>query len=166
MRIAGLVTVAVAVASVTASSGCGGDEPGAAIELAPSQISAATVPEPTSVAACDVERLTFESSAGAGGAPEGSVAAVVRITNDGPVRCEVDVSESPLADPLMEPDVWIEPGGQAELLVEHDGSTCAAPSPVTTVELRVNGSALDVPVVVESTCGLSLTAVFAVEPGE
>jgi hypothetical protein len=147
--------------------GCDGDQPQRATDLAPSQISAATVPEPTGVATCDVADLSFESLAGVGGVADDDVtAAVIRVRNAGPVRCEVNLAASPLADPLMEPDVWIEAGGQGELLVEHDGSACDAPSPVAALELRVNGSAVDVPITVASTCGLRLTAVYAVEPGE
>lgn len=162
MRMAGVAATAL-TALMAAVSGCGEDERESATELAPSQISAATAPEPAGIPACDVGDLTFES------APEpvdGVAAAVIRIGSQAGVRCEVDVFESPLVDPLMEPDVWIEPGGVAELLVEHADSTCDAPGPVAVVELRVNDVDVDVPVNVESTCGLALTAIYAVEPGQ
>ena len=110
---------------------------------------------------CELDDLTFEATTD--GADE-VTAAVIRIGNDGPVQCEVDVFESALADPLMEPDVWLDPGTKAELLIEHAGEACGAPEPVSNLELTVNGGMVDVPVEIESTCGLALTAIYAVEP--
>ncbi len=72
--------------------------------------------------------------------------------------------DSPAADPLMEPDVWIDPGAEAELLVDQAASTCAQPAPVTSVDLVVNGTPVTVPVAIAEACGVMLTAIYAVEP--
>ena len=133
-----------------------------ASELAPSQVTASTVPEPELPPQCDVGDLRFSTPADVTTA--GSVGAVIRILNAGDVRCEVDVIESPTADPLMEPDVWIDPGAEAELLVDQAASTCARPAPVTSVDLVVNGTPVTVPVALAETCGVMLTAIYAVEP--
>jgi hypothetical protein len=131
-------------------------------ELAPSQVSASTVPEPLAPPPCDVAELAFASPPpGTGWAPFG---AVIHITNSGAARCEVDVFESPSVDPLMEPDVWIDPGTHAELLVEPAQESCAQPAPVTSVDLVVNGTPVAVPVVIGETCGVMLTAIYAVDP--
>jgi hypothetical protein len=131
-------------------------------ELAPSQLSASTVPEPEAPPPCEVEHLRFESPAPATGwSPFG---AVVHITNAGAARCEVAVFESPSVDPLMEPDVWIDPGTTAELLVEPSSSSCEQPAPVTAIDLVVNGTPVVVPVSIGETCGVMLTAIYAVEP--
>ena len=55
MRTGGLAALAMATAALL---GCDDDQPGAATELAPSQISAATVSEPTGVSDCDAGDLT------------------------------------------------------------------------------------------------------------
>jgi hypothetical protein len=131
-------------------------------DLAPSQVSASTVPEPDAPPPCDAGQLLFESPPPTTGwAPFG---AAIHITNTGPVRCEVDVFESPSVDPLMEPDVWLDPGTKAELVVEPSSETCAQPAPLTAVDLVVNGTAVVVPVSIGETCGVVLTAIYAVEP--
>jgi len=133
-----------------------------ASELAPSQVTASTVPEPELPPPCDVGELRFSTPADV--TTEGSVGAVIRIRNAGDARCEVDVIDSPAADPLMEPDVWIDPGAEAELLVDQSASTCAQPAPVTSVDLVVNGTPVTVPVAITEACGVMLTAIYAVEP--
>ena len=70
---------------------------------------------------------------------EASADAVVRIRNDGDLRCEVSVSGSPLIDPMMEPDVWLEPGVWADLVVGQSGDECLAPEVINVVAINVNG---------------------------
>ena len=124
-----------------------------AAELAPSQITASTVAPPAGVPPCDVTDLEFE----AGGE------AVILVRNVGAVECEVDVSESPNRDPLMEPSVWLTPGANAELAVETDDSECAQPAPVTSVDLVVNAEPVQAPVALPATCGVTLTAIYTAE---
>jgi hypothetical protein len=163
--------------AATALIACGGDDQQTAAttvplavtttrpvasELAPSQVAASTVPEPELPPPCAVGDLRFSTPADA--TTEGSVGAVIRIRNAGDVRCEVDVIDSPAADPLMEPDVWIDPGAEAELLVDQATSACAQPAPVSSVDLVVNGTPVTVPVAIAEACGVMLTAIYAVEP--
>jgi hypothetical protein len=126
----------------------------AGTELAPSQVSASTVADPGAPPPCDVGVLAFS-------APD---AAAIRIRNDAAVQCEVDVFESELADPLMEPNVWLDPGAEAEVLVEETDATCDSPRAISSIRLVVNGSAVDVPIAIPPTCGMVLSAIYQVEP--
>jgi hypothetical protein len=133
----------------------------AATALAPSQIAGSTVPAPASPPPCDVDQVELAAPPGiAGPSPADTV---IRIRNISAVQCEVDVSDSPNADPLMEPSVWLDPGAEAELLATDIGATCARPAPVAFVDVTVNGVATSVPVTIASTCGVRLTAIYPVE---
>ncbi len=89
-----------------------------------------------------------------------SADALIRIRNDGDVRCEVNVSGSPNIDPLMEPDVWLDLGGWADLVVGQTGEECLTPAPVTLAEVDINGTNLVVPTSIVATCGWRLTALY------
>ena len=132
---------------VTGLAACEGS-PATSTTAVPSTVTAPEAPPP-----CDVGALTFsavESSA-------------IRIRNDAAMQCEVDVFESELADPFMEPDVWLDAGAEAEVLVEATGETCAAPSALTSIELVVNGRSVEVPIAIPATCGVVLSAIYQVE---
>ena len=124
-----------------------------ATELAPSQVTASTVAPPGGVPPCDVDELEFVASA----------EMIIGIRNAGPVECEVDVSESPNRDPLMEPGVWLRPGGDAELTVATDDTQCEQPATVTSVDLVVNGEPVEAPVMLPPTCGTTLTAIYTAD---
>jgi hypothetical protein len=115
-----------------------------------------TVADPAEPPLCDVDALTFS-------APD---AGAIRIRNEARVQCEVDVFESELADPLMEPNVWLDAGTEAEVLVEEADATCDAPLPITSIDLVVNGRAVEVPVSIPPTCGVLLSAIYQVDPAE
>lgn len=132
-----------------------------ATDLAPSQISAATVPEPESPPPCEEGALDIATAPEQAG--ELGVAAVIAIVNQADRECEVDVFASPLADPLMEPDVWLGPGGRAELLLEDVAAGCEQPGPIDEVVLIVNGETVSVPISPVSACQPMLTAIYAVE---
>lgn len=121
----------------------------AATALAPSQVTASTVAAPAGVPLCKLAELEF--SAGDG---------IVLIHNAGPVECEVDVSQSPNRDPLMEPGIWLHAGGQGELAVEAGGDGCAQPRVVTSVDVVVNGQAVNAPVSLPAACDVTLTAIY------
>ena len=124
-----------------------------ATELAPSQEAVSTVAPPAGVPPCDaheLEFLAFESN-------------IILIRNTGSSECEVDVSQSPNRDPLMEPSVWLHPGGNAEVAVAGDESQCAQPAPVSSVDLVVNGEPVTAPLVSPATCGVTLTAIYTAE---
>jgi hypothetical protein len=121
-----------------------------ATDLAPSQVAASTVAPPSSVPPCDVRELEFTASA----------EMTIVIHNAGPAECEVDVSESPNRDPLMEPSVWLHPDADAELTVATDDSSCKHPATVTRVDLVVNGEPVEAPVRLPATCGATLTAIY------
>ena len=115
-----------------------------------------TVAAPEAPPPCDVEELTFSASG----------ATAIRIRNDAPARCEVDVFESELADPLMEPNVWLDAGAEAEVLVDETGATCDAPTAITSIELVVNHRPVEVPISIPPTCGVMLSAIYQVDPAE
>ena len=124
-----------------------------AIELAPSQVTASTVAPPAGVPPCDIAELEFSV---------GAEDAVV-IRNAGTVECEVDVSQSPNRDPLMEPSVWLQPGGEGELAIETDDSQCEQPAAVASVDLVVNGEHVEAPVMPSTTCSVTLTAIYTAD---
>jgi hypothetical protein len=126
---------------------CGETEP------APSATSPSTVAHPAEPPLCEVDALTFSATD----------AGAIRIRNESTALCEVDVFESELADPLMEPNVWLDPGTEAEVLVEDANAACDAPVPIASIELVVNGRAVEVAVSIPPTCGVALTAIYQVE---
>jgi hypothetical protein len=73
--------------------------------------------------------------------------------------CEVDVSASPGFDPLMEPDVWLEPGSSALLVVGESGPGCDSSAEVRSIELDVNGRTrrVDLPA---AACAPTLVAFY------
>jgi len=102
---------------------------------------------------CDVDELEFVASA----------EMIIEIRNTGSVECEVDVSKSPSRDPLMEPGVWLRPGGNAELTVATDDTQCEQPATVTSVDLVVNGEPVEAPVMLPPTCRTTLTAIYTAD---
>jgi hypothetical protein len=137
--------------AVIGAGACGGeaDAPAATVAVTASTVAAPDAPSP-----CDVGQLTFS-------APD---ATAIRIRNDAPMQCEVDVFESELADPLMEPNVWLDAGAEAEVLVDQTDATCASATAITSIELVVNASRVDVPIAIPATCGVVLSAIYQVEP--
>jgi hypothetical protein len=85
---------------------------------------------------------------------------VVTITNGGDEWCEANVQRSPGVDPLMEPDVWLDPGASARLLVDVETRICVAPIDVDAIDLDVNGVSVAVSVAPMRVCILTLTALF------
>jgi hypothetical protein len=157
-----LFTRTAVVACALGLVGCADDGPQiaapvstleAATDLAPSQLTASTVAPPGGVPPCDVDELEFVASA----------EMIIGIRNAGSVECEVDVSKSPNRDPLMEPGVWLRPGGNAELTVATDDTRCEQPASVARIDLVVNGQPVDAPVMLPPTCGTTLTAIYTAD---
>jgi hypothetical protein len=123
-----------------------------ATKLAPSQTAASTVAPPAGVPPCDVADLEFAAG------PD-----VILIRNVGSIECEVDVSDSPKRDPLMEPSVWLDPGGGAELAVASDEESCDVPATVMSVDLVVNGERVEAPLTLSNACGVTLTAIYTAD---
>ena len=136
---------------VCGAGACGG---GSAATTTTVTVTANTVAAPEAPSPCDVGELTFT-------APE---ATAIRIRNDAAVQCEVDVFESELADPLMEPNVWLDAGAEAEVLVDETDTTCASPTAITSIELVVNTRPVAVPISIPATCGVVLSAIYQVDP--
>ena len=89
---------------------------------------------------------------------------MILIHNAGPVECEVDVSDSPNRDPLMEPSVWLDPGGNGRARHRHRRfAVRAAGAGRPSVDLVVNGEAVEVPVALPETCGVTLTAIYTAD---
>jgi hypothetical protein len=134
------------------------DHTGPAGELAPSQLTASTVAAPTTPGLCslaDLELWTAQAFVG-----DRSADAVIRIHNVGPAWCEVDVSGSILLDPAIEPNVWLDPGAWADLVVGQSGEECFDPTIVTFADFDVNGEAVVVPTSAIAPCGWHLTAFY------
>ena len=119
----------------------------------PTAAPATTTPPPLPPP-CDPSVLEFEAS------PVLDGELVVTITNAGDDWCEANLKRSPGVDALMEPDVWLDPGASAALLVEVDTRICVAPIDVDTIDLIVNQQAVTVAVASMRVCILTLTALY------
>ncbi len=131
-----------------------------AVELAPSQLSGSTVPEPSTPVPCAIADLDLWVAQLR--VSEVGPAAVVRVRNVGDVTCEVDISRSPDVDPAVEPDVWLGPGETADLVVEP-ATGCDGRSEVDAIQVAVGDELLDVPTV-PVACGWRLAAFFPNDP--
>jgi hypothetical protein len=123
--------------------------------LAPSQTTPDTIAAPELPPPCDPSVLRFSSPA-----PLADGALAIRIENVGTVRCEATFDESPIVDQSMEPDVWLDAGGAGELIAAVDATSCAAPGPVESIGLIVNGAAVAVVVEPFDACTIVLTALY------
>jgi hypothetical protein len=126
-----------------------------ATDLAPSQTAASTVPDPLAPDRCGadaVEMWTAQVTA------DGSTA-VIRMRNVGETWCDIDIGRSPRIDPAIEPDVWLQPGETADLVVGPNTSECADPEVVDRVQVAVLDESMLVPTVLV-TCGWWLTALY------
>jgi hypothetical protein len=85
--------------------------------------------------------------------------AVVRMRNVSDMWCEPDIGRSPLLDPAIEPDVWLLPGGTADLVVGPDGTGCTDPTVVDRVQVGIGEESVFVPTALV-TCGWWLTAFY------
>ena len=160
-----LVAVTVSLGALTGcgSGGDSGDDAstGAASNLAPSQASASTVAEPASPPPCDPRLLTWSTAEPV----EPDTVLVVRAVNTGDVECEIDVSESEIADSTMEPDVWLQPGATAELLLVDAEPGCGDDGVDVSVPLTVNARPVEVAIDVaglEPWCQLSAVAIYSI----
>jgi hypothetical protein len=149
------------VASLLIAAGCASDDAGApaAADLHPSQATASTVAEPVGPPPCDPRLLTWSTAAPS----EPDTVLVVRVVNTGDVECEVDLSESAIADPTMEPDVWLAPGATGEVVVTEREPGCAEPTIEPTLALTVNAAPVEVVVdpAIAAWCVLSAVAVYS-----
>lgn len=161
--------VAVVGCSDSSSPGAGADvggggtvpDTGPTDDLAPSQMTAATVPRPPTPPPCDPAVIEIGPSGVDAGDP---TLVSIRVENVGTEWCEVDVSGSPSADARMEPDVWFEVGGTAELLVQLDVESCADPVLVDEVEVDINAAVRSVAVGADVfACTWSIVAFYPVE---
>jgi hypothetical protein len=115
-------------------------------------MTASTVAGPAGAPPCNVDELEFTAGD-----------SVVLIRNVGAVECEVDVSQSPNRDPLMEPSVWLHPGGEGELAVEANDRGCAQPASNDDVGLVVNGQPVRAPVTLAPACSVTLAAIYTAD---
>lgn len=127
-------------------------------DLAPSQRTSETAPPPEIPPSCEPSDLSLWTAQVL--LHDGGADAVIRVRNDGDVRCEVDVSGSPFVDPLMEPDVWLEPGSWADVVVGARGDGCDELSIVALAPLDVNGEQVEIRTAAVVACGWQLTAFY------
>lgn len=157
----------VLVVVVLATAGCSGDassggttvlHTGPTDDLALSQLTAATAAPPDTPPPCDRDALTiWTAQVLAGGA---WADATLRVRNDGDTWCEVDVAGSPSVDPKIEPDVWLDPGAWADIVVGSPEGECVAPAMVDRVQIDLNGAAVVVETAAVVPCGWRLTAFY------
>lgn len=138
------------------------DEATVASVLAPSQVTASTAappPTPPPCAAADVEMWTagIRTAPGASGAT--TVDAVIRVRNVSDAWCEPDIGRSPRLDPRVEPDVWLQPGDTADLVVGQEFEPCEEPTLVSAVQVGIGEESVVVPSAL-LTCGWWLTAFY------
>jgi hypothetical protein len=152
-----------------ASAGCsygehaveGGTSAIVATDLAPSQIAAPTVPEPTKPPPCDPADLDLWTAQVL--VADTTADAVIRIRNNGADWCKADIGGSRFVDPLVEPDVWLDPGATADLVVGQAASECDDPMPVSVIPVSVGDFEVAVPSAVVA-CEWWLTAFHPNEP--
>lgn len=155
-----VIVPAVMLVVAGALGGCASDPDlttatGPSRELAPSQTTPDTVAAPSAPPPCAVDALRFTAAS-----PLVDDGLVVQIENTGAAQCLADLASSPLVDPLMEPDVWLDPGELAEVTVAVDTASCSAPAPVHSLGLVVNGTPLAVEIEPIDACTLTLTALY------
>jgi hypothetical protein len=170
-----VVAVAIAAASSCDSGDASGrretlplgitpsENTGPAEELAPSQLTGSTVAAPDTPGPCDVDQLEFWTAQVAVAATTAD--AVIRVRNRGDVWCELDISGSSFLDREIEPDVWLDPGGWADLVVAGEPG-CDESVAVTAIAVDVDGVEIDVGSAVIDSCGWKLAAFFPNEVAE
>jgi hypothetical protein len=171
LLVAALVVAGCSTAGAVSDGSLGGDPGGGepvhdvraqmATDLAPSQIAGSTVPDPATPVPCSVDDLEFWTARVVPN--RATVDVVIRIRNAGEVRCDADISRSPDIGPAIEPDVWLDPDGTADLIVGQRTSECATPSVVAAVDVAIGGDVVSVPSAV-LTCGWWLTAFYPNDP--
>jgi hypothetical protein len=114
-----------------------------ATDLAPSQIAAPTVPEPTKPPPCDPADLDLWTAQVL--VADTTADAVIRIRNNGADWCKADIGGSRFVDPLVGPDVWLDPGATADLVVGQAASECDDPMPVSVIPVSVGDFEVAVP---------------------
>ncbi len=134
------------------------DHTGPSDELAPSQITASTVAAPTTPGPCSLAKLEMWTAQVT--IADDTADATIRLLNLADEVCEVDVTGSMWLDPAIEPNVWIDPGGWADLVVGQSGQKCLSPELVTLAEFNILGDTVVVPTAAITSCGWELTAFF------
>lgn len=162
------LTATLTALVVCAASACGGsDDTTVAVTttvlasvLAPSQVSAATVPPPTAPARCDPALVSSRVVAGDGGV--GAPDQVVELRNEGDHECDVDISATENAVAEMEPSVRLEPGevGVAWVVAANACDSSPAEELVDELVLDVNGERRVVELLEPSPCGVEVIAFF------
>ena len=132
-----------------------------AAELAPSQVTASTVARPATPPPCDLDDLDWWTAQVAQVGSSGT--ATLRVRNAGAEWCEVDIGSSPGVTLDVEPNVWLEPGEWADLLVGSSGTGCPARI-VREVELVLGGTdPFTVPTGMVVECGPTFAAFYVAE---
>ncbi len=139
--------------------GCSGSpesEPVPVTEPPPNTVSA-----PEGPSDCDVNDLSLWTAQVSIGRLSSD--SIIRIRNDGAQPCEADLSRSANAGAMMEPDVWIEVGGWADVAITQTGSSCFLPSTVTSGELDINGQVAPIAMAMIASCNWELSALYPAE---
>jgi hypothetical protein len=151
------VTAAAVLACAACSVGDADTAPtttSSSSRLAPSQVTADTVPPPPVPDPCDPADLAWWTAAvdaDDDGEPA-SVSAIIRVENRGDVWCEVDISGSPQFAPEVEPDVWLAPGDLARLSFGADGTDCTDRQVATAALIRIDETVVEVPTLAAGEC--------------
>lgn len=129
--------------------------------LTESPRTASTIERPNTPPSCDPGDVTIWTARTE--ITSGSASAVIRVRNDGSIRCEVDIASSERVDRFIEPNVWLEPGDGADLVVGDNGLGCSSPRRVLEVELVINESSRTVPTSAVVPCDWMLAAFYPAE---
>ena len=156
--------VTAVVATLCAASACSGDavDESMTTALTEQQRTASTVARPDTPPPCDPDEVTTWTARteAVGDAASG----VIRVRNDGPATCEVDIEASERVDRFVEPDVWLEPGAGADLVVGDGGQGCDDPKVVLDVEVAIGPTSRRVPTSAVVPCDWRLVAFYPAEP--
>ena len=155
--------VAAVVVTACLVSACSGDSLGESLTtaLTEQQRTASTVARPDTPPPCDPDEVTTWTARTE--VVGDAASAVIRVRNDGPATCEVDIEASERVSRFVEPDVWLEPGDGADLVVGDDGHGCDDPKLVLDAEVAIGPSSRVVPTSAVVPCNWRLVAFYPVE---
>jgi hypothetical protein len=133
-----------------------------ATSLTPSQLTGSTVVRPETPPPCDPGEVALWTARA--DIVDTLATGIVRVRNDGPVWCEVDLSGSPKLDRAAEPDLWLEPGAWGELWIgESDKTRCDVPQAVRLAQVRVGGTDQVIATAAVVSCDWAVTALYGLE---
>lgn len=115
-----------------------------------------TVPAPEAPPFCDPALIAVWTARIGSGADE----ATLRLRNDSPGRCEIDVRGTAGLHRYSEPDVWLDPDATADFVIGPSGRRCLRPEEISEATFLMGGVEVRVPTAVVAICGAAFTALY------